>query len=94
MAPDTITFTDNKAEIKANITLHGITKPVTLMATLNKFGKSEKAGSMWTGEGDAVGLSMQTVLKRADFGLTDSPDTPAHFGDTLSLMLEMQAIKQ
>jgi len=93
-APDSVTFTDNKAQIKATLTLHGNSKPITLDATLNRSGKSPHGGGMWTSEGEAVGISLRGTFKRGDFGLSENPETPERFGDTITLMLEMQAIRQ
>ncbi len=93
-APDSVTFTDSKAEIKATLTMHGTSKPITLTATLNRSGKSPHGGGMWSSEGEAVGISFRGAFKRADFGLSDNPALPARFGDTITLMLELQAIKQ
>lgn len=93
-APDSVTFTDNKAEVKATVTLHGFSKPVTLQATLNRVGKSTSAGGMWSSEGDAAGISLRSELKRADFGLAESADSPGRFGETMTLKMEMQGIQQ
>lgn len=93
-APDSVTFADNKAEVKATLTLHGVSKPITLEATLNHIGKSPQGGGMWAKDGDAVGLSLRGTFKRADFGMTDDPDLPSRFGDTMTLMLEMQGLRQ
>jgi len=93
--PDSAVFTDNKAELKATVTMHGTSKPVTFSAVLNKSGKSSRAGGMWSSQGDAIGLSLRGDLKRADFGLSsNNPELPERFGDTVTLMLEMQAIQQ
>ena len=94
VARDETKFSDGKAEIKGTLTLHGISKPVTLQATLNHVGKSPNGGGMWSDEGEAVGLSLRGDFKRADFGMTDDPNAPARFGDTVTLMLETQAIRQ
>jgi polyisoprenoid-binding protein YceI len=96
VAPDSTTFTDGKADLKGTLSLHGVSKPVTLEATLNHVGKSARAGGMWSSEGDAIGLSLRTTIKRADFGLGDDPtaEAPGRFGDTITVMLEMQAVKQ
>ncbi len=95
-APDSVAFADGKAELKGNLTLRGVNKPVTIEATLNRAGKSPVAGGMWSSEGDAVGLSLKTSFKRADFGLGDNPnaETPGRFGDSINLQMEMQGIKQ
>jgi len=94
VAPDSVTFTDGKADVKATLTLHGTSKPVTFQAVLNHVGKSPHGGGMWSSEGDAVGLSLHGSFKRADFGMSDDPETPGRFGDTMTLMLEMQGLKQ
>jgi polyisoprenoid-binding protein YceI len=93
-APDSISFAEGKADIKGTLTLNGVSKPLTLQATLNHIGKSPQAGGMWNSTGPAVGLSMRGSFKRADFGITDNPELPSRFGDTITLLLEAQALKQ
>jgi polyisoprenoid-binding protein YceI len=93
-SPDSVVFEDNKAQVKATLTLHGASKPVTFDAVLNHVGKSPRAGGMWSSEGDAVGLSLKASFKRADFGMSDDPETPGRFGDTMTLMLEVQGLRQ
>jgi len=73
IAKDSFSFTEGKADIKGDLTLHGVTKPFVLEATLNHIGKSPRGGGMWSSEGSAVGLSMRGTLKRADFGMTNDP---------------------
>lgn len=95
-APDSVTFNDGKAELKATVTFHGTSKPVTVQAVLNHVGKSPNGGGMWSSEGEAVGLSLHTILKRADFGMGDDPksDQAPPFGDSFTLSIELQALKQ
>lgn len=93
-APDAVVFTDNKAEVKATLSVHGVSKPITLDATLNHVGKSPHAGGMWAHEGDAVGVSLHGSFKRADFGMGDDPETPGRFGDSMTFMLEIQGLRQ
>jgi len=76
-----------KKEIKGTLTIHGTSKPFTFEATLNNVGDLP-------GGAKAVGLSLRGSVKRADFGFGDPPEMPGRFGDTVTLMLEMQAIKQ
>jgi len=87
-------FKDNKAEIKGTLTVHGVSKPFTFEGTLNQAGKSPRGGGMWSSEGQAVGLSLRGSFKRADFGMGDEPEMPGRFGENITLLLEMQAIKQ
>ena len=93
-ASESFSFAEGKADIKASLTLHGVTKPITLNATLNRSGKTPHGGGMWASEGEAIGLSMRGSFRRADFGLVDAPDNTGRFGDTISLMLETEAIRQ
>jgi len=93
-APDSVSFKEGKADVKATVTLHGTSKPVTFEAVLNHVGKSPHGGGMWSSEGGAVGISLKGSFKRADFGMSDDPETPGRFGDTMTLMLEMQGLQQ
>lgn len=95
MAPDSAKFVDDKAQIKATVTLHGVAKPVSFDAVLNRSGKSPHGGGVWASEGNVVGISLRGALKSADFGLAATdPAAPARFGETITLRLEMQAIRQ
>jgi polyisoprenoid-binding protein YceI len=84
----TITFTSTKVEksgenglkITGNLTVHGVTKPVTLDAKVNKIGIFEIPGVM---KAPAAGFDATTVIKRSDFGVTKyvpavSDDIPVH----------------
>jgi len=67
----TATFVSDKVDVTgkttANVhgmlTLHGVTKPVTLKVTLNKTGVNPISNKM------TAGFSATTVLKRSDFGI-------------------------
>ena len=71
----TITFKSNKVEktgenglrITGNLTVHGITRPVTLDAKVNKIGLFEIPGVV---KAQAAGFDATTVIKRSDFGVT------------------------
>jgi polyisoprenoid-binding protein YceI len=71
----TITFRSSKVEktganglrITGNLTVHGITKPVTLDAKVNKIGLFEIPGVI---KAQAAGFDATTVIKRSDFGVT------------------------
>lgn len=55
---------DNTAKVTGQLTLHGVSKPVTLMVTLNKEGKNPLSDNL------TVGFTASTQLKRSDFGMT------------------------
>jgi len=84
----TITFKSTKVEksgedglrITGDLTVHGVTKPVTLDAKVNKIGIFEIPGVM---KAPAAGFDATTVIKRSDFGITKyvpavSDDIPVH----------------
>lgn len=66
------------------LTVHGVSKPVTLNVTLNKLGESPITQKM------TAGFTATASLKRSDFGIT------AHLpglGDTVKLDIEAEASK-
>ena len=54
---------EHKYDVQGNLTLKGITKPVTLHATLNKIGEHAMVKKQ------AVGFDATGTLKRSDFGI-------------------------
>jgi polyisoprenoid-binding protein YceI len=71
----TITFKSTKVEktgenglnITGDLTVHGVTKPVTLNAKVNRIGIFEIPGVI---KAQAAGFDATTVIKRSDFGVT------------------------
>src|SRR5579863_5045037 len=71
----TITFKSTKVEktgenglkITGNLTVHGVTKPVTLDAKVNKIGVFEIPGVI---KAQAAGFDATTVIRRSDFGVS------------------------
>ena len=56
---------ESTLKIKGNLTVHGVTRPVTLNAKVNKIGLFEVPGY----KALAAGFDAETVLKRSDFGV-------------------------
>jgi polyisoprenoid-binding protein YceI len=54
----------NTAKVYGMLTLHGISKPITLDVKLNKIGMNPITNKM------TAGFSATTILKRSDFGIT------------------------
>lgn len=54
---------NNKFNVEGNLTLHGITKPVTLIVTQNKTGIHPMFKT------EVIGFSAVTTIKRTDFGI-------------------------
>lgn len=92
-APDTpVTFRstavkptgDRTAEVTGDLTLNGVTKPVTLAVTLNKAADNPMSGK------PAVGFSAETTVKRSDFNL--GAFAPA-VSDEVRLTISVEAAK-
>ena len=77
----------NTAQVTGNLTIHGITKPVTLDVKLNKVGQNMM-------KKNTAGFSATTTVKRSDFGmttyLTTDPNQPL-LGDEVKLEIESEA---
>jgi len=75
---------DKTGELTGDLTLLGVTKPVTLEVTLNK------AGVRPTDKADTVGFSARGTLNRSDFGMkTFIP----YIGDMVDLIIETEATR-
>jgi polyisoprenoid-binding protein YceI len=70
------------ADVTGNLTLHGVTKPVTLAMKLNKIGEHPMSHKK------AVGFTGSTTIKRSDFGI--SQYVPA-VSDDVVLEIEAEA---
>jgi polyisoprenoid-binding protein YceI len=72
---------EGKAEVKGNMTLLGVTKPVELQVELNKIGKNPFS------QRSTAGFSATGSFKRSDFGM--SYGTPG-VGDVVHLDIEVE----
>lgn len=93
MATSPAVFKDGRAEIKGTLTIHGQSKQTTFEGTLNQVGNSS-SGGVWSREKETVGLSLRGSFKRSDFAMGDEPEYPSRFGETVTLLLELQAFHQ
>ena len=88
----TITFKSTKVEklsdrtgrVTGDLTMHGITKPVTLDVTFNGGGKHPMSKS------PALGFSARGELKRSDFNITKYDNV---VGDRVGLIIECEFIQ-
>ncbi len=75
------------AKVTGDLTLHGVTKPVTLDTTFNG---GWAANAM---DGARIGFSAHTVLKRSDFGMAfgiPAPGTSMGVGDAVDVSIETE----
>ncbi len=74
----------NTSIVKGNLTVHGVTKPITLFVRENKMGINPISNLQ------TVGYTAHTVLKRSDFGInTLLPD----LSDKVTIDIEVEANK-
>ena len=77
---------ENTGDITGNLTLHGVTKPVTLHTRFHGIAHSLRNGTA------RLGFSATGELKRSDFGLTIMPWAPT-VDDSVDLMIEAEFIQ-
>ncbi|GAA2063672.1 YceI family protein [Streptomyces albiaxialis] len=70
-------------QVDGELTLRGVTRPVTLDLELNGFGQGMEGKP-------ALGLSASTEISRSDFGVTAGPAS-AVVGDTIKITLDVEA---
>jgi polyisoprenoid-binding protein YceI len=79
---------DNKLRISGELTLHGVTKPVTLNATYNGGYASHPFEPR-----ARIGFSATGALKRSDFGISAGlplPGSTFGVGDTVDIVIEAE----
>lgn len=76
---------DKTGQLNGDLTLHGVTRPVTLDVTLNK------AAVMPMLEMFTAGFSAHTVIKRSDFGMTEALSM---IGDDVAIDIEVEGHRQ
>jgi len=81
-ASDKVDVVGKTAKVHGNLTLHGVTKPVTLDVALNKIGDSPITKKK------TAGFSATTVIKRSDFGINYALPGVA---DDVKLTIESEA---
>lgn len=73
--------------VTGDLTIRGVTRPVTLEVTWNKSGKYPFNDNYVTG------ISARTTIQRSDFGMTYALDNGL-VGDEVEILIEAEAIRQ
>lgn len=79
---------DGTITIVGNLTIHGTTKPVTLLAHLEGKGKDPKGN-------DRIAYTAEGKIDRRDFGITYSGKTPGGnliVGNDIGIAIELEAV--
>jgi polyisoprenoid-binding protein YceI len=84
---EALPLSDTHGTISGDLTVRGVTQPVTLDVRLNKIGPYP-----W-GSNHVVGVSAETVIRRSDFGSTYALEG-GMVGDEIPLTFEIEAIRQ
>ncbi len=84
---------DRTGKIHGDLTLRGVTKPLTLDITWNKSGEYPFGGGLLGGKPYVAGFNASGSLKRSDFGMTYAVDNGL-VGDDVQLILGFEAIRQ
>ena len=75
---------DNALKVTGDLTLLGVTKPVTLDVMVPAMGAHPMSGKEW------IGFSAKTTIKRSEWGMTTF--VPA-VGDEVSIVIDIEAAK-
>lgn len=73
---------EHRAEVVGNLTLHGVTAPLTLDVTLNQIGAGRNGGTM-------AGFSATGTLSRAQYGINSGAGA---IGDEIKIEIQALAI--
>jgi len=81
------------ASVSGELTLRGITRPVTLQATWNKSDRYPLPAAVPERFPYVLGASVRGAFKRSEFGMTYAVDN-GWVGDTVELLIEFEARRQ
>ena len=87
MAEGGIPTSTTTGTVTGDLTIRGVTQPVTLEVTMNKLADYPCCHGKET-----IGISARTTILRSDFGSTYA--LPEFVGDEVEIMLEFEAIRQ
>ena len=80
-------------KITGNLTLRGVTKPITLDITLNKVGEYPFGGGLFAKPNYVAGISARGTFRRSEWGVLYGTDN-GWVGDEVQLIIELEGIRQ
>ncbi len=84
---------DRTGKIHGELTLRGVTRPVTLDVAWVKSAEYPMGGGLFGGKPYVTGINARAALKRSDFGMTYAVDNGL-VGDDVTLILGFEARRQ
>lgn len=84
---------DRTGRIHGELTLRGVTRPLTLEVTWVKSAEYPMGGGLFGGKPYVTGINARATLKRSDFGMTYAVENGL-VGDAVTLMLGFEARRQ
>lgn len=78
---------NNTGTVTGDLTIRGVTRPVTLDVTLNRAAAYPYGDKHW-----AIGISARATILRSEFGMTYAQG--GFVGDEVEIILEFEAIRQ
>ncbi|MEM9682017.1 MAG: YceI family protein [Pseudomonadota bacterium] len=84
---------ERTGKIEGELTLRGVTRPMTLDVVWNKSAEYPMGGGLLGGKPYVVGIDARGTLKRSEFGMTYAVDN-GFVGDEVTLMLGFEARRQ
>lgn len=80
---------ENTGEVTGDLTILGVSRPITLQVTMNKAGEYP----FGSGPPYVVGVSVRGTVKRSEFGMTYAVEN-GWVGDDIEVLIEFEAIRQ
>ena len=84
---------DRTGKVHGELTLRGVTKPLTLDIVWNKSGEYPFGGGVFGGKPYVIGINATGSLNRSDFGMTYAVDNGL-VGNRVDLIFGLEAIRQ
>ena len=84
---------DRTGKVQGELTLRGVTKPLTLNVVWNKSGEYPFGGGLFGGKPYVIGINATANLNRSDFGMTYAVDNGL-VGNKVELIFGLEAVRQ
>ncbi|WP_037447015.1 YceI family protein [Skermanella stibiiresistens] len=84
---------DRTGKMTGDLSIRGVTKPVTFDVTLNKTGEYPFGGGLFSKPNYVAGASVRGTIRRSEWGMMYGTDN-GWVGDDIQLIVEFEGIRQ